>query len=111
MKATELRIGNLVNNKEGNIVYVNPNHLIVLAYGIENVFKPIPLTEEWLLKFEFEKNQSPNKDIQVGLVNDDFANNVMSVVWRGFILVKIQYVHQLQNLFYSITKEELTPKI
>jgi hypothetical protein len=114
LRAQELRIGNLVNYKivdelDERKEWFEPCEIDAIDLQvIDSDYQPIPLTEEWLFKFGFDKNQSPNKDIQVGLVNDDFANNVMSVVWRGFILVKIQHVHQLQNLFYSLTNEELT---
>jgi hypothetical protein len=114
MKATDLRIGNLVNYKivdklDERKEWFEPCKIdAVDLQVIDSDYQPIPLTEEWLLNLGFEKNQSPNKDIQVGLVNDDFANNVMSVVWRAFVLVKIKHVHQLQNLYFALTNKELT---
>jgi hypothetical protein len=110
LSAAELRIGNYIDyTTEREIVTMQTTYeYIRLIHNGNKNFKPIPLNEEWLLNFGFDKNQSPNKDIQVGVVNDDFANNIMSVVWRGFILVKIQHVHQLQNLFYCLCGEELT---
>lgn len=57
MKANELRIGNYVHRQSGKMV-VNRDDV----YKIENVnlqsalkYEPIPLTEEWLLKFGFIK--------------------------------------------------------
>jgi hypothetical protein len=105
MKLMELRIGNLINNKEENIVYVNPNHLIVLAYGIENVFKPIPLTEEWLLKFGFEKSKSKFYYLNEFGVSLDFTAFIFkSCLWNS---ENVQYVHQLQNVHFALTSEEL----
>ena len=108
MKATELRIGNLFykdypTGKE--IETVNEiSNFFINSVGISSI-KPIPLTKDWLLKFGFDGCKSPNKDIQVGLVDDE-----MSLAWRVFILKKIQYVHQLQNLYFALTGEELTLK-
>ena len=111
LSATELRIGNLINNKEGNIVFVNPNHLIVLAYGIENIFQPIPLTEEWLLKFGF-------KDLGNGKFSGGFKNMFkisshqfgIDFYYGGIdpYYIKPHYVHNLQNLYFALTNKELT---
>jgi hypothetical protein len=128
MKAAELRIGNLVkyNGMVARVFSIESPEPIVnshfsdkeivileidgLVTATINQINPIPLTEEYLLNFGFEGCKSQNKDIQVGIVNDDFANNVMSFAWRGFILRKIQHVHQLQNLYHALTGEELTFK-
>jgi hypothetical protein len=111
MKPTELRLMNLIYNKQGNTVYVNTNHLTILLYGIENEFKPIPLTEEWLLKFGFYKNidtelfekggfQIEISELKCLFYLPEFGD------WRKVI----QYVHQLQNLWFALTGEELTFK-
>ena len=103
MKASELRIGNLIHNKQGNIVYVNTNHLTLLLYGIENEFKPIQLTEEWLLKLGAKKDKIDNtyylSELEIMLPN--FFRYKTSIISR------IDYVHQLQNLYFALTGEEL----
>ncbi len=56
MKANELRIGNWVEitqPKKGIYTTVEQS---TFSTNIENNFKPIPLTEEWLLKFGFTNN-------------------------------------------------------
>lgn len=118
MKKFELRVGNLIYNKQGNTMYVNPNHLIMLVYGIEDLFKPIPLTEKWLLEFGFIRH------------HDDYANSVIYIknvldntefewgvypfeLGSGFVInnsQKLKYVHQLQNLYFALTNEELVVK-
>jgi len=120
MKASELRIGNLVYNKEENIVYVNTNHLTLLLYGIENEFKPIPLTEEWLLKFGLEDKKTCFNLSRKEILGHDFGDFAVSKyddtqmkVWRGHKYIgvcHVQYVHQLQNLYFVLTGEELTFK-
>jgi len=110
MKASELRIGNLIHNKQGNIVYVNTNHLTLLSYGIENEFNPIPLTEEWLLKFGFEKNKKHGYfefDRLIVALHDGVDQFYLCDI---DIFVKIETVHHLQNLYFAIRNKELTLK-
>jgi len=66
MKSTELRIGNLLNPKvNGVIIYeeihiVEPTTLMILQGDVNGKgigFEPIPLTEEWLLKFGFDRRK------------------------------------------------------
>lgn len=64
VNASELRIGNLLNPVANSIVLsqevhtVEPTTLMILLGQIDSrgiTFHPIPLTEEWLIKFGFEK--------------------------------------------------------
>ena len=121
MKSTELRIGNLLRDKvsKTELEVIELNQFDIVTYVIDRSkfplkdgwgIEPIPLTEEWLLKFGFNGIKSPNKYIQVGLVNDDFVNNLMTVVYKQVALMKIQHVHQLQNLYFALIGEELTIK-
>jgi hypothetical protein len=90
-------------------------------------FKGIPLTEEWLLKMGFVK-----KEVTLKLYYSDFFINSeinFRLYWpengRGASLHlhpdptdwyppitddNIKYVHQLQNLYFALTGEELTVK-
>jgi hypothetical protein len=120
MKATELRIGNLVNYCNSERVLDAELFLQLLKYTTP--FEPIPLTEEWLLKFGFEKIKDFNvytnvwelKGFMVSLgeyINihvdwaDDGADNYHSIV-----VYEELYVHTLQNLYFALTSEELTIK-
>ena len=134
MEARELRIGNLMELPNGEISKVTgftengkvwfvrePKHE-ECALKINQV-KPIPLTEEWLLKFGFgEMGLSLGyfyKPIcgNFSICSEDFifninykryaVSNVISVDLHGF---EIKYVHQLQNLYFALTGEELTIK-
>lgn len=111
MKANELRIGNLVQTNKGNIVHLNTNHLTILCYGIEDLIKPILLTEEWLLMFRFE-NVVVDKRKFCGVY---FFNGVRLTlsnsgkIYYGKLL--ISSIHQLQNLYFALTGEELTIKL
>ena len=77
--------------------------------GIEEFcsFQKIPITEEWILKLgfikdeilEFYRNDKSNSTI---IIDYDF------ICLLGYSHVKIKYVHQLQNLYYALTQRELT---
>jgi hypothetical protein len=80
----------------------------------ENGFEPISLTEEWLLRFGFDK-VLPRNDKMYYRLKDDFVieeNNVFLLGDDAFEMLKlrrkIKYVHQLQNLYFALTGEELT---
>ncbi len=107
MEATGLRIGNKVD-LYGSIATVQrfdfndrpPNGLAI------NKGKPILLTESWLLKFGFEK-KSDNVFIlnAASFTFEWICNDGMYLESMG---VEINYVHQLQNLFFLLTGSELT---
>lgn len=135
MEASELRIGNYIEQGivkaikiEG--VVTNYHYIAVpeLMHGIgamkaqlvETIFsfedcKPTPLTEEWLLKFGFDKKEGFELKI-----------NQFDLIWfykgkyylcpyeacneNQCVELQIKYVHQLQNLYFALTGEELTIK-
>ena len=111
MKANELRIGNLV--KKGDEMFMADFLTIRMAINYE----PIPLTEEWLIKFGFERNDNTKLSdsfywIMVGRselhINPD--NGVLWIhrnenIFNNPCLVK--HVHQIQNLYFALTGEEL----
>ena len=123
MRANELRIGNLVAYgvhpvpiksihtesvlKKEVHVYVELNeNLNYYCIDVLEV-KPIPLTEEWLLKFGFIKSSDNNyyKGDKFTIYNrfENFGLIGGLLSWKEF-----KYVHQLQNLYFALTGEELT---
>lgn len=74
--------------------------------------EPIPLTEKWLLKFSFTKKlgnwELPNFRFHINkpMNYDGF------VFCDGYSVIsdKIHYVHELQNLYFALTKTELKLK-
>ena len=134
MKPNELRIGNIVLKDDEEII-VDPYDMINLqTYDLINVpielneYSPIPLTEEWLIKLGFTnmENICWQRYVQKKWVNFDngfFFFRVMkhSFAWwfiledetnteRGINMGDIQYIHELQNLYFALTGEELTQK-
>lgn len=118
MKANELRLGNLVEccyphdkkDFETKIEHVDFEILkdINAEYSISDIeYIPIQLTEEWMLKFGF------NKEFDIFTKgNISIANCV-----GGFYLTQdkkhtfgkvFNNIHQLQNLYFALTGEELS---
>ena len=107
MKATEFRIGNLVNY-DGNVIRLELEHFAdFYHYPAENrKYDYIPLTEERLLKFGFESLLSGAGYVQ-NCTEIGYNHNGFYIIASG---LKIKYVHQLQNLYFALTGEELTTK-
>jgi hypothetical protein len=120
----QVRIGNFVDFRgEIETVYAirnsgvdfyrgkTKNGVIMQSYVWEAI-KPIPLTEDWLLKFGFSEIGGCNeKDFTNGDYNI-FINSLGEVnFWffrEGDWYQKLDYVHQLQNLYFALTQRELT---
>lgn len=120
MKSNELRIGNMV-------IYEKTNHIVTGIYGElvmsrwikqpENEpdyscniaeISPIPLTEEWLVKMGFETDKIVwwNGLMSVAEYKEGFFYLPTSQIHliRG---QRINYVHQLMNLYFALTGKEL----
>jgi hypothetical protein len=134
MEAKELRIGNLISanyvyegqvktferfNDTLNVVFFSdgkPNGIGEYLYDV----KPIPLTEEWLLKFGFEWDDvetKTNGGTEKMLLKDILLmKRHQDTLWvacpYGYLISphRTLYVHQLQNLYFALTGEELTIK-
>jgi len=113
MKTTELRIGNLVecNGKIetiSGVIQYGVYFGFVYCPNVKDFFQPIQITEDWLIKFGFELNNTGfyNKG---RLTFHPFHGwkiiNVWVKEWVG--IAEIKYVHQLQNLYFALTGEEL----
>ena len=75
-------------------------------------FKPIPLTEDWLLKFGFELKGfyrlKVTSFLELCWKPHDNALNLQTEK-NGFTEdSKCKYVHELQNLYFALTGRELT---
>jgi hypothetical protein len=124
IQAKELRIGNLITDfyfpsLPSIVVEIQSYGFIVTNYndGLLNVdAEPIPLTHEILLNCGFEKINSywvnkRNIDCHIVLI-DALTRYMVSVTGPfGMVTLKsINSVHQLQNLYYALTGEELIYK-
>lgn len=122
MKASELRIGNYisyhgihiaVNGIIGStIFYEGGKYFDSNTMGYEP-YQPIPVTEEWLLRFGFKKTEDTLFGMdEFRMHGYSFALSNLSLE-NGFGIINehpTKYVHQLQNLYFALTGEELTYK-
>ena len=118
MKPNELRIGNWVKNVEDRENTYQSQIVIDDLYVADQV-EPIPLTEEWLIKFGFRKvdkklelnprlNDSYFIDALDDLIIDLERVDKYYIPWFGDgTSNKLKHVHQLQNLYFALTGEEL----
>lgn len=116
IQANELRIGNYLQSPKGKTFEVLA-HDIVFVDGCESLAEPIPITEEWLLKFGFENISSKNT-LDYWIVGENpymagepffhikhqIGNNNYFFMNIGYC---IKYVHQLQNQYFALTGSEL----
>ena len=139
MRLEELRLGNLVRIDESD-AFFEVNGMTSYALSVKDPtedvwlenysFLPIPLTEEWLIKFGFEKviydtdetgyGTDYELDIKgVGCISysDDFScalfgSKESSKNELGFLpnWDNCKHVHQLQNLYFALIGEELKIK-
>ena len=123
MTANELRIGNWFIEKD-EVKQFDGDFYHLLGCT------PIPLTTNWLEKFGFEKNKDKRwmrgKSRYAIFYFEYYATGEDNCMWRieyhdtdyGRNEYKdcnqwgdvIKYVHQLQNLYFALTGEELTIK-
>ena len=119
MKSSDLRIGNLVDlgNRIAKITEIN--HLACVVVDLEETqdtiedyerVKGIILTEEWLLKFGFEldiEDDGYSKGKYKVSVSDE---GCIFFIYDSFYPIEIcefKHIHQLQNLYFALTEEEL----
>lgn len=129
MTLTELRVGNLVgyqdedyNNNPNEIDFINPVLEITDRFVIINSTArvqlilgeliPIPLTEEWLLKFGLRRDQEVWTLIETawGIFIERDENDWSITVNKEYQIASIKFVHQLQNLYFALTGNELELK-
>ena len=116
MKANELRIGNYVKGIGHNISwlvegiktdYIHSSN----AWRLLSSFEGMPLTEEELINLGLKKVSDRV------FMKGDFG---VELGFFNYFLIKVdghvlrignnQYVHQLENLYFALTGEELTYK-
>lgn len=138
MNEKDLRIGNLLHDRENRLCKVEEISSIwhdmdkVKAPAIHGGItglpnKPIELTEEWLVKFGFEKYPFNDKGkekvymLDEGWQLTEYKGYLVRFtadksvegsfnMYESYPLCHIKYVHQLQNLFFALIGNELIIK-
>ena len=130
MKASELRLGNyylycihdeLDNPRDYEIVdQIDAQDLVWLSSEAgenDDQYKPIPLTEDWLKRFGFKKNKNDDYEIEIGrkgfIMAEAQDDGYCFLLYRNDVgmdyigLEFYDYAHDLQNIIYALTGEEL----
>lgn len=120
IKPEELRVGNLVNvlSESDNILLPTGQTIKISEITWEGVTEilpkrekniklnyrnidPIPLNEDWLFKFGFEREGQVIGRLRL---DTDFG---ISIIDFNNLPNHCKYVHQFQNLYFVLTGEEL----
>jgi hypothetical protein len=135
MKTNELRIGNYLNGKQGPVMVteIRTNNSVKIQDNTSSFYvgiclTPIKLNEEWLFNFGF-------KDIGLNMSGSNWLVKEQKGIWRQAIriaynerseewsltlecvspptlsIATLKYVHQLQNLYFALTGNELNCKL
>ena len=120
MKAYELRLGNLVNNYYKGHIKVNLSDINnIYSFDIkehQQIYEPIQLTEEILLKCGFIDSYAGYYS-KYGIINNEFKTpyniDIYLINHKEYDFETVDdlpmlSVHQLQNYFYARTGEELS---
>lgn len=115
IQANELRVGNIVYLKE-SIVRLDKYDISDLLLNTENIeldYKPILLNEEKLLMCGFNSDGLLYEFRSAEYVfKSDFKYVwIYDVELKSSICVKCEHLHQLQNLIFTFTNQELEIKL
>lgn len=117
IKASELRIGNLVtvahetNSPIVVVKTITKNFINVFdnrsGYDLDFVL-PIQLTKKWLVRLGVKTKNDTCGELYVkdGWLCEDYSEGDGGTHY----IAEVKYVHQLQNLYFALTGEELTTK-
>ena len=109
LQAIELRIGNFVEylgefkevlGMDEETVFLK--NTVSVNYLELDEISPIPLTEEWLLKLGFNNNIF---DFCFEIIDFYITNDESKFMFQSCLEIKT--VHQLQNLYFALTNNEL----
>lgn len=122
IKSNELRLENKIYLEKDNYVYfgtvtgikkdeIQIDGKLNVLYSSLDLIKPIPITPETLEQAGFTKG---SKEIEGQSISVDLRDNNVSCSGvdactngHAFFIENIKYLHQLQNIYFFLTGEEL----
>jgi hypothetical protein len=132
MKNKGFRTGNFVKSEKGTYKifamsifqifaiqnYREPQDSQKNVYSTDGtIIEPIPLTEKWLLDFgwakgEYDTEYQDNISLNQEVLSYNVNSNMFCIETQTDVMEinHILYVHELQNLYFALTKQELTLK-
>lgn len=123
MKATDLRVTNFVLNDGivNTVIFIGYDAVMLVTPQGNQIqasldrIQPIPLTPEWLVKFGFVRGrEDTDSNVYYGKGKQlfDIMFNTRNFLMYKMVVIgtPILYVHQIQNIIYSLTGQELEIK-
>jgi len=105
IQINELRIGNWINEQDFKL------QVGMIQQGLFDASEPIPLTEEWLIRFGIAYDgQVSDNTYWYNRRNKCLCEDYSEGDGGTHIIAECLYVHQLQNLYFYLTGQELTIK-
>lgn len=125
MKASELRLGNLVWCFDKQVAEIStigydgcwanlldPEAMQSTSQDVDmNYIQPIPLTKEWLTQFGFSNNGYGEFVKGRYMIDCEYTDKGLfefCILGKALPDMEVEYVHQLQNLYFALTGKELT---
>lgn len=123
INAKDFRIGNLLISETGEalpIAYIHDDVIglhngfggvqkhqkqPVFSYNIDKI-QLLPLTDEWIINFGLSKENGYPYKFHYGYLK---MRNGSFFYYYFNIEIELQFVHQLQNLYFCLTGKELEP--
>jgi len=114
IKLSELRIGNWYEY-DGEPTQWSFDDLRNLEFETSYIGEPIPLTPDWLDRAGFEEFDDDGgyelkSDMAIQLHYAYLSDDGYDFIFDTQFIVRIKFVHQLQNLYFALTGKELTFK-
>lgn len=128
MNAKNYRVGNWVSqpHKVGKICEIWKNGIRIEGQNFGHDYahtEPIKITEQWLIDFGFKKEDlidnsgyyytlelSDSKYCDLSLSSGDKNGYIEVTLFPYEDYFRYKYVHELQNLFFAITGQEISKK-
>lgn len=120
MKAQELRIGNYLEYQlehcDWDLNTVDAEDIMYLSKKpTDHNYRTIKLNQQWLMELGFEKHEITKEGNQIWRkTNDegffDLEHIISYYFGKQMYSVRVEFVHELQNLYFAIFKKELTTK-
>lgn len=130
MKISELRIGNYVSLKSREAIVAEVHHTGILAWDLEETqdtiedverLEGIIITEKWLLNLGFTKVVIQEEEYYY-FTNSSYEFELHWTPYKTRMIPEyngrrfvpgyhLKYIHQLQNLCFALTGEELKIKV
>lgn len=117
MKKQDFRIGNYIDAWRINDTW-EPTKIksgseidFIIAQEKQNIHRPIVLTREWVERFAYDFKAKGHPDCAISCsvrIDDEKPVDVYFVIGNWYH--KLEYVHELQNFYYDVVREELKEK-